>query len=85
MRAPEQPPLEAKGDIDKAHQNGHLNQRADHPGEGLLGARSPDADAHGDRQFKVVAGGREGQGCGAGIAQAKEAAQQKARPHMIRK
>jgi hypothetical protein len=57
---PEVSPLEVEGDIYKADQNWHFDERPDHGGKRSSRVNAEDGDSDGDSQFEVVACRREG-------------------------
>src|SRR5690606_14215483 len=50
-----------QADVDQGDQDGHLDERPDHPGQRLARGDAEDADRDRDGQFEVVARGGEGE------------------------
>ena len=73
---------ERQRDVDQPDEDRDLDERTDDAGEGLPGRRAVGGDGDGDREFEVVARGRERQRGGALIAQAEHGAEKvAAAPH----
>ena len=59
--AGEKPAAQPEGDVDEADQDRHLDQRADHCGEGDAGFHAEHRDGHGDGELEVVSRSSEGE------------------------
>src|SRR6478672_6129709 len=69
-------------DVDEGDEHRHLDERADHAGEGLAGSRPEGGDRDRDRQLEVVARSSERQRGGALVRHPQETAESEAAaPH----
>ena len=68
---PGNPPPNDAHDPDESQQHGHLDERADGGGQGLIAVGAVGGDGYGDGKLKVVAGGGEALGAAKTVAKAE--------------